>query len=103
MAGDRIVATAKQTAYITDRPVSRKPTRPSPAQKMAGEGERAPAGRSPHPGDGPLNRASILSLQRTIGNHAVGRLLQTKLRVGPPGDRYEQEADRVAEHVVGSI
>jgi len=27
-------------------------------------------------------------------------LLQPKLRVGPPGDKYEQEADRVAESVM---
>ena len=39
----------------------------------------------------------ILFLQRTIGNEAVGRLirsgtLQTKLRIGQPGDKFEQEA-----------
>lgn len=47
----------------------------------------------------------ILFLQRTIGNQAVGRLiqsgaLQAKLRIGQPGDIYEQEADRVAEKVI---
>ena len=47
----------------------------------------------------------ILYLQRTIGNLAVGRLLksgalQAKLRIGQPGDVYEQEADRVAEQVM---
>ena len=47
----------------------------------------------------------ILFLQRTIGNQAVGRLiksgaLQAKLRIGQPGDKYEQEADRVAEQVM---
>jgi hypothetical protein len=47
----------------------------------------------------------ILFLQRTIGNQAVGRLLksgalQAKLRIGQPGDVYEQEADRVAEQVM---
>ncbi|CAG0986641.1 hypothetical protein METP2_02314 [Methanosarcinales archaeon] len=47
----------------------------------------------------------ILFLQRTIGNQAVGRLLksgalQAKLKVGQPGDTYEQEADRVAEQVM---
>jgi hypothetical protein len=45
--------------------------------------------------------ADILALQRVAGNRAVSRLIQTKLAVGPPGDRYEQEADRVAEQVVG--
>jgi hypothetical protein len=47
----------------------------------------------------------ILFLQRTIGNQAVGRLikseaLQAKLKIGQPGDKYEQEADRVAEQVM---
>ena len=47
----------------------------------------------------------ILFLQRTIGNQAVGMLiqsggLQAKLRIGQPGDKYEQEADRVAEQVM---
>ncbi len=49
----------------------------------------------------------ILFLQRTIGNQAVGRFiksgaLQAKLRIGQPGDIYEQEADRMAEQVVAS-
>lgn len=38
-------------------------------------------------------------LHQTLGNHAVARLLQTKLKVGQPNDQYEQEADRVAEQV----
>ena len=51
----------------------------------------------------PVNQ--ILFLQRTIGNQAVSRLirsgaLQAKLRIGQPGDKYEQEADRVADEVM---
>lgn len=47
----------------------------------------------------------VLSLQRTIGNQAVQRLfksgvIQAKLKIGQPGDKYEQEADRVAEQVM---
>jgi len=47
----------------------------------------------------------ILFLQRTIGNHAVQRLiksgtLQAKLKIGQPWDVYEQEADRVADAVM---
>ncbi len=42
----------------------------------------------------------IFFLQRTIGNQAVQRLfdsgvIQAKLKIGQPGDKYEQEADRV--------
>jgi hypothetical protein len=50
---------------------------------------------------------SFLGLQRSAGNLATGRLLrgslglfQPKLRVGPPGDAYEREADRVADAVL---
>lgn len=42
--------------------------------------------------------APQFSGQRPFGGH--GSLVQTKLRVGPPGDRYEREADRVAESVM---
>ncbi|NIM16380.1 MAG: DUF4157 domain-containing protein [Candidatus Aminicenantes bacterium] len=47
----------------------------------------------------------ILHLQRTIGNQAVTRLIQsgtiqTKLTIGTPNDIYEQEADRVAQQVM---
>jgi len=53
----------------------------------------------------PLQRASALrGLQQTHGNRYVGRLaVQAKLRLGPAGDRYEQEADRVAQRVVETI
>ena len=53
-----------------------------------------------------LQRANeVLEVQHGAGNLAVQRLLQTrviqaKLKVGQPGDRYEQEADLVAEQVV---
>ncbi len=64
-----------------------------------------------------INPNDILALQRTAGNQAVAQLLkqagntakpggnkppsvQPKLTVGPVGDKYEQEADRVAETVV---
>jgi hypothetical protein len=48
----------------------------------------------------------VLCLQRSIGNQAVLRLLhngilQAKLASSPPGDPYEQEADRAAEQVTG--
>lgn len=48
---------------------------------------------------------SILHLQRTKGNQEVQRLLksgtlQAKLKIGQPNDKYEQEADRVADKVM---
>ena len=50
-------------------------------------------------------RDYIKHLQRTVGNQAVERLwksgwLQRKLHISPANDKYEQEADAVAEKVV---
>ncbi|MBV7337528.1 DUF4157 domain-containing protein [Chloroflexi bacterium TSY] len=42
----------------------------------------------------------FFSLQRTIGNRAVGRLLQAKLTVSRPDDKAEREADQVADQVL---
>ena len=50
------------------------------------------------------DRASaLLALQQTHGNQYVQRVvtgIQAKLKVGPLDDKYEQEADRVAEKVM---
>ena len=50
------------------------------------------------------DRASaLLALQQTHGNQYVQRVvtgIQAKLKIGQPGDIYEQEADRVAEQVM---
>jgi hypothetical protein len=44
---------------------------------------------------------AVLALQRTRGNGFVQRLaIQAKLKVGPAGDKYEQEADRVADQIM---
>lgn len=62
-----------------------------PSRMVQRKGEPADRATALHP---------LLRLQQTAGNQAVGRLIQTKLRVGQPGDRYEQEADRVADVVM---
>ena len=43
----------------------------------------------------------MLYLQQTIGNQAVGRIIQAKLKVNQPGDRFEQEADQIADAMMG--
>ena len=46
---------------------------------------------------------TLLALQQTHGNRYVQRVvsgIQAKLVVGQPGDKYEQEADRVADAVM---
>ncbi|MBX3001191.1 MAG: DUF4157 domain-containing protein [Caldilineaceae bacterium] len=53
-----------------------------------------------------LTPKDVKRLQRSVGNRATIRLLsrstglQAKLKLGPAGDQYEQEADRVASQVV---
>jgi hypothetical protein len=47
----------------------------------------------------------VLQLHQQLGNQAVQRLLQSghiqaKLTVGQPNDKYEQEADRVADQIM---
>jgi hypothetical protein len=44
--------------------------------------------------------STLSELHPTIGNRAVGRVLQAKLQVSEPGDMYEREADAVAELVM---
>jgi hypothetical protein len=49
-------------------------------------------------------QSALRSLQRTRGNRFVQRLaIQAKLTVGAAGDKYEQEADRVADQVMRRI
>lgn len=50
--------------------------------------------------DIPLTSDNLLFLQRTVGNRAVAQLLQRKGKLSQPGDAYEREADRVADHVL---
>lgn len=40
--------------------------------------------------------------QNLFGNRATRRLIQAKLEIAPPGDRFEREADRMAEDVLRS-
>ena len=92
---------AQRTRQTNETARKREPTRPVARKPVAlvqqadlGTLQRAVANpRVARPSD-------ILALQRTAGNQAVTRLIQTKLAVGPAGDRYEQEADRVAEQVM---
>lgn len=51
-----------------------------------------------------LTPSDVRTLQRSVGNQATARLLspvlQAKLTLGAANDRYEQEADQVADQVV---
>jgi hypothetical protein len=49
-----------------------------------------------------MTPAHVLAVQRCAGNRAARGLVQARLTVGPARDRYEQEADRVAEQVMSA-
>ncbi|MBW2738206.1 MAG: DUF4157 domain-containing protein [Deltaproteobacteria bacterium] len=75
----------------------------TPNLKRSNSSHRIQRKKASQPLKSPADR--ILFLQRTIGNQAVQRLiksgtLQAKLKIGQPGDKYEQEADRVADAVM---
>lgn len=70
--------------------------------------ERNQQGREPDHPDSSSMKHSLVDLQRTQGNHAVQRLvnerirpnIQPNLKMGRPDDKYECEADQVAEQVM---
>ena len=65
-------------------------------QKQAeGAKEATPSRRAQESKGHPLQQ-----LQRSLGNQAMGQVVQAKLTVSEPGDQLEQEADRVADRVM---
>lgn len=77
-------------------------TRKQLPEKKGGDSQKGRSGKSGAGGrQAAASRQSISSrLSRTLGNEQLGRLIQTKLEVSEPGDRYEQEADRLARQVM---
>ncbi len=71
-----------------------------PPATLQGVSPRISAKNAASPPDIPLTPQNLWYLQKTVGNQAVGRLIQAKLKIGQPGDKYEQEADRVADEVM---
>lgn len=76
-----------------------------PETKIENSLSQLPETNLPHSKKSPIS--SFLHLQRTIGNQAVERLLQSgaiqaqaKFKFGQPEDKYEQEADSVADRVM---
>src|SRR2546429_9462934 len=68
------------------------PTRTEPQREIHAITEREPSTQG--------TTQPILYLQRMIGNQGVHHLIQAKLEVVSPFDKYEQEADRVSEQVL---
>src|SRR5262245_53615129 len=79
----------------------RQPPSLQPAVTQTRAGQSATLMRRATDAPGTLSPSEVVHLQRTLGNRTVGRLLaQPRLTLRPGGDRYEQEADRVARQVV---
>jgi hypothetical protein len=104
---------SKEQAHSNDKAVSKRPS-PKPATEnldMLAQQQSHPAAiiQRATLDPGSLTPRDVLRLQHTVGNRAVGRLLagirsrpaiQARLTVGAAGDRYEQEADRIADQVM---
>ncbi|MDH3756106.1 MAG: DUF4157 domain-containing protein [Acidimicrobiia bacterium] len=70
------------------------------ATSAPAEATTAEQGAAPQPASG---AGILLGLQNSAGNQATNASIQPKLSVGPAGDRYEQEADRVASAVMRNL
>lgn len=70
------------------------------ARSLAPRSSAAPRGAAHVSAPDPARLGLLPAIHRQFGNRATGLLLQTKLRVGRPDDRYEQEADNVADLVM---
>ena len=53
-----------------------------------------------HPANVSQRDNMISQLHEIYGNAYVQRVIQAKLKIGQPNDKYEQEADRIAEEVM---
>lgn len=42
----------------------------------------------------------FMYMQRNLGNQGFQDFIQAKLKIGQPNDKYEHEADRIAEQVM---
>lgn len=78
---------------LKDTSSTTPPTKAAPSKAATDSLSQRESGAEPASG--------LLSLQHTVGNQAVQKLIQPKkISVGPSHDKYEQEADRVANQVV---
>lgn len=74
-------------------------------QQSAAKNSSRPSSSATARGHANAHESGAYALQRTVGNQAMQRMLRTggaqaKLTVNTPGDKYEQEADRVADQVM---
>ena len=101
----------KDSGSVVRSAAKQDPPKREPAKRETPVPQYSPAAivQQTLSGSAPIDPAKVLHLQRTIGNRAVGQLLegrhraiQTRLTVGAADDPYEREADRVASQVMSS-
>jgi len=90
MEYQRIPQTGNLSGRINAKNKNQSPTKTERIKPVA------PRNKASSPG----NYADLIKYQQTFGNQATGRFLQAKLTIGQPNDKYEQEADRVADQVM---
>ena len=104
---------SKEQAHSNDKAASKQPS-PKPATEITDilaqqQSHPVPILQRAMNDPRSLTPRDVLQLQRTVGNRVVRQLLarirshpsvQAKLMVGAAGDRYEQEADRIADQVM---
>jgi hypothetical protein len=73
------------------------------AAVKAGPGEKADTLVARRPAPDIVAETQLQRMQQSLGNRAIGRMAQARLIVGPAGDPYEREADRVADKVMACM
>jgi uncharacterized protein (DUF2267 family) len=71
------------------------------ATVKAGPGKEGDALVARRPAADIVAESRLQRMQQALGNRTIGRMVQARLIVGPAGDPYEREADRVADEVMG--
>jgi peptidoglycan hydrolase-like protein with peptidoglycan-binding domain len=66
-------------------------------KRLSGQGRVS----NPPPGGDEVSQIAAVTATEQLPGHSFGRMsVQAKFEIGQPGDKYEQEADRVAEQVM---
>jgi hypothetical protein len=100
MVATRQKSKAKLRRKATQERRSAGPTQPAPGTSLREQNTTAAALQRAVARPSQAAPSAMLLLQRAYGNRAVTHLIQTKLLIGPTGDKYEREADRMSDQVM---
>ncbi len=93
--GSKHEATTSKHESRSRKPLTSREESPAPETSLATALQRLQQPDALH------SPSDLAALQQLSGNRATTRFIQAKLHVGPAGDAYEQEADQVADRVLG--